>query len=1139
MPRASHAYMGCFGSPAGNRVHSGRHAARWLRVLVAIATALVVAAAAQEPAVPPITRAIPPRFDRDLTADHIVRAWRQEDGLPSDQVTCLVQGSDGYLWVGTTAGLARFDGVRFVRFDHGNVPQLADHRLRGLAEDGAGNLWVLTGDQRPAVLSSTGWALPNMGDGFLDGAFGLQAQDDGSVMGRLTTGRLCAWRPGPGWTIREDRQDLPDDAVRVLEDSEGSQIVFTPEDLRVRKRGQPGERRHRLPPLTLPHRIALTVTRATEGSVWILRGEYGASEPFTLLRLQGSELSLVDNQVPHPRNLSQSMASDQAGGIWHASGNGYLGHVTGNERIHYRLPGAGPEVFPLSMAAGLGASLWVAVENAGLLELRPRRFQSVREAEGLSQAMVRSVVPDVRGGVWAGTDNGVARVEATGPGAGWQARQTGLEGHTVRALTWDRQGTLWAGSARGLFARREGGWVAVELPRLTHGASDGDGLGSIKVRDLLADRGGGVWMVAAHQVALSPQPGAAMSTMAFLPEMGPTDLLEDHEGHRWLATERAGVVVLGSESKTIDGGEAWEPVPGFPGDRWRWKPRAWLRETNGLPSDHVWEMVEDQEQVLWMLGPRGLLRLPRDTARSLAEGAGIPTGAEAAPFVFTTHHGLPELAMNNLVDDGRGSLWLGGDQGVYRISQSSFRAVARGESARLSVETFTAADGLPADETNGRISHHSAVRDGAGQIWMSTVRGLACFRPQSRDGTDAGPDVAIEEIRADGWILATTLPQEPEGGRVQRMPSQNGATGNAGVAPVRRLTRPVVVKPGHGRVLEIRFTGFDATLPRALRFRYQLEGYEDAIHEVGDRRVVYFTNLDPGTYRFRVWAAGHSGTWSTRTAELGITLLPQVWQTLWFRVLAGVSFAGVVLGGVALRVRRIQQLEALRRRAERADLRNRLARDLHDGVGSGLARLALLAHLPEEEARNPERVAQQFRDLSGAVRDLAQTVREISWSARPSAISLESLMAQIAQQASEFLGAAGIRCRTSLPLEFPPLQLEPEPRLDLYFAAKEAVTNIVRHSHATEARLEVVLHEDWLVLALWDNGRGLSALTTGPSPDPGSGGGGNGLPNLKARLECLGGRVTIGRGTRESHEGTQVRIEVPLLGLQSGSNPRP
>lgn len=1109
---------------------------------VLVAASAVLSAPGQQPAPGALVPAAVPRLERELTSDYLVRSWRVADGLPSDQVTCIAQGADGYLWVGTTAGLARFDGVRFVRFDHGNVPLLTDHRILGVAEDGEGTLWVATRDHPLVGLGLSGWGSTQPLPASVDASCQLRASAAGVLVGRFTTGDWFAAEPapggtGPGTTRLRPRRDVPKDVIEVLDGVDGPPIFVTAREVLLGSPGEPDARRFALGEPTVPSRVVAAAVRTAPDSVWVLAGEYGVSEPFRLYQLAAGRLSLIDAGVPQPRILPFSMAADRAGAVWHGAGNGYLGRATAEQRIRYRLPDAESDAHPVALTPGLGGTVWLAVENAGLLEIRPRLFQGIRDTEGLPHGMVRSVVPDPRGGAWAGTDDGVAWVEAPEAGGPWRAVAAGLSGHTVRALALDAEESLWAGSSRGVFVRRDGVWEDRKLPRLPHGDADGDGLGSLKVRDLALGRGGEVWVVTAHQVAMAPDLRAPLSTVAFLPSLVPTDLLEDRDGCRWVATERGGVVVLGPAPGGSGLREALEAVPGYAENRWRFVPRAWLREGQGLPSDHVWEMLEDEEGVMWMAGPRGVVRFPRETARSIARGQGIPPGHETAPFVFTSRHGLPELAINSLVEDGRGHLWLGGDLGLYRVPHADFRSVARGRSPGLSMETIRASDGLPADETNGRLSHPGAVRDAAGRIWVATIRGLACLAPETRDLGDAGPGVAIEEIRADGRILATTLPHEPEGGLVAADDGPGSGPSVRGAGAVRRLTGPVEIEPGGGRVLEIRFTGFDPNAPRALRFRYQLVGYEITPHDVGDRRVAYFTNLDPGPYRFRVWAAGRSGVWSTTPAELRIELRPRFWQTWWFRIVTGMAVAGTVVAAVAWRVRRIRQFEELRRRAERTDLRNRLARDLHDGVGSGLARLAVLAHLPEEEARDPDRVQRQFRELSGAVRELAQTVREISWTARPSAISLESLMAQITQQAGDFLGAAGIRCRTSLPLEFPSLQLHPDQRSDLYFAAKEAVTNVVRHSGATEARFLVEWVDGRLVMELWDNGRGMSAGDgAGTGTVPGSAvGGGNGLPNLRARVKGLEGRVVVGRGGAEG--GTRLRIEVPLGALRRRDPP--
>lgn len=1113
----------------------------WSRIiLLGLVTGLVLGtkargAGASAPAAEP-----PPRVDRDLAEDYSIRVWRQADGLPSDNVQCVLQTSEGYLWTGTAAGLGRFDGIRWMRFDHGNVPRLADHRIVRLTEDAEGDLWVATEEHAALTFGRAGWEMPELPDASWSIAKPFSRGSDGSIY-------LLS---SAGWLRSRTMPDIPgqDDArtnrwERVPSVSSDTQAIWMiPGGNRLRlevdaclvedSRGSL-VRRFQLPSSRSSPNHSVLVQGSADGAVWIFRGNYGQPQPFDLHRWKDGELRRMDDDIPSPRRLY--LVPDGATGVWYGTDKGVVTRASATARFRYRLPGTGPDSIALDVATTPQGGVWIAIENGGLLQLRPRRVEVIRPAEGGKAAMVRAVDCAPDGVVWAGTEDGVLRVATEPSRGGWTTEHDGLTGHSVRALAAGSPDRVWAGTARGLFVREHGGWQSVALPRIPYGASDGEGFGSLKVRDLLVRRDGSLWVAAAHQVARVSGGGGSPSTLAFLPNLGPMDLLEDRSGNLWMATEKAGVIVLdGGPSESVLAAE-FAAVPGHPEDRWRFAPRKWLRVADGLPSDHAWELCEESDGTLWIAGPRGLLRLPAETARVVAAGGAIPPGSTLAPFLFTPRHGLPELALNCLTEDDAGFLWLGGDRGIYRASKSAFSAMSQGEASRPVVETYTTFDGLPADETNGRLSHQGAVRDPDGRIWMATVGGLACFSRRSGASSDSGPGVAIEEVRADGRVLATTLPVEPEGGPVVVAGSRSDTHPPPGRVAVRRLTRPAVIEPGHGRVIEVHFTGFDDAAPRDLRFRYQLEGYDEQTQDVGGRRVAYFTNLDPGRYRFRVWAAGLSGAWTARPAEFEFTLRPHVWQTWWFRVLAGAAIVGLAVAVTNLRIRQIRCLEQLRRREERVELRNRLARDLHDGVGSGLARLALLSDLPPADAQQPDRVSRQFQELSSAVRDLAQTVREISWNSSPSPISLEHLMAQIAEQAVEFLGAAGIRCRTSLPSEFPSIKLSPDQRSNLYFAAKEAVTNVVRHASATEARIEVSLPGRDLVFSLHDNGRGLLAPHDhGPIPEAASDsvrvGNGNGLPNLRARVAAVGGRLSF---VGSPGTGTTVRIEIPLASLRT------
>jgi signal transduction histidine kinase/ligand-binding sensor domain-containing protein len=1084
---------------------------------------------------------LPPLVERRLEQDFHVRVWHRTEGLPAERVTALARTHDGYLWIGTPAGLARFDGLRFLRFDKANSPALADNRIQYLAADPGARLWIATEDGSVVAWTAEGWIAPRLGSARPRPSFQMSSSEHGRV-----------WMQSPGGWVRSSNRGSPaigtDSAAweeaaapiasvaDVLESEDGT-TCWVGWDT-VLWRDAEGRRlaEFPLPKGADPNLAAAAVARDRDGSFWFTHGEFNASTPFRLYRMTSSALELLDDQViPNPPPAV--LVADPRRGFWHPSGTARLAHTTREARTRYALSGGSASDRALALETTPDGSVWVGWEVGGLMQLKPKRSLAVLAADGLPHPNVQSVIPWEPGVLAVGTGGGVARVRSVGPASGPAAwvESLGLEGASVRALARDHRGRLWAGTSRGLFFRQDDRWVSQRLPRILMGALDADSLGSGKVRDLRMSRGGDLWVAAAQQLVVLPAAGSAPRLVAALPESTVSCLLEDREGHLWVGTDRSGISVLGPA--------ACREALGLPEtagittehDRWLIQPSARITTANGLASDQVWQIHEDSEGRLWVAGDRGLQRFPAATARRLAAG-GLPSAErEHRPFLFTTHHGLPDLAVNAFVEDRQRNLWLGTDGGVFRIAAEDFDRVAAGGTGRVIPEVFGEIDGLPSSETTGRISHPAACVDDQGQVWFGTIAGLASLNRGGADRTEVPPRVALEQVRVDGRILASTLPADPEGG----FPLDVGA-GSRSAPRADRPSRfiqsggsPARLAPGRGRVLEFRFTGFDFADPGSLRFRYQLAGYEEGFQEAGARREAYYTNLSPGSYCFRVWAADRHGRWSTAPAEFSFQLTPFVWQTLWFRVgslvLAGALVATVVAG----RIRHIRRLESLRRRAEQAELRTRLSRDLHDGVGSGLARLALLAHVPPTDALPAELATRQLKELSAAVRELADTVREVSWNASPESLSLEALVSRIAHQSAEYLGAAGIRCHTSLPLGFPDLQLPPEQRSSLYFAAKEAVANLVRHSGATEARLTVEIPDGHLVLTLADNGRGLPDSL--PREEPGSGAaspdrsrGGNGLPNLRARIVALGGVLRL---ESSPGQGTTLVFRIPLRHL--------
>jgi signal transduction histidine kinase len=272
-------------------------------------------------------------------------------------------------------------------------------------------------------------------------------------------------------------------------------------------------------------------------------------------------------------------------------------------------------------------------------------------------------------------------------------------------------------------------------------------------------------------------------------------------------------------------------------------------------------------------------------------------------------------------------------------------------------------------------------------------------------------------------------------------------------------------------------------------------------------------------------------------AGIRILAKPAWWTLKRLLVLAGVLAAmlsAVLVWNNQLRRQvgeRTAQLETAIRNREQAELqraaeaeRSRIARDLHDDLGSGLTEVSLLADRGLGETPGNEKQTERLHAIADKARGLVAALDVIVWAVNPNENSLQSFADYLSGAAREFLGASGVACRFKIPIEFDPVTLSGQTRHHLFLAVKEALNNVVRHARATEAELRITRTNNRLEIAIADNGCGFEA---GKTPR------GNGLANLSARLDGLGGRCDI---ETEPGKGTTVKLILPLPVLSVGEN---
>jgi signal transduction histidine kinase len=326
------------------------------------------------------------------------------------------------------------------------------------------------------------------------------------------------------------------------------------------------------------------------------------------------------------------------------------------------------------------------------------------------------------------------------------------------------------------------------------------------------------------------------------------------------------------------------------------------------------------------------------------------------------------------------------------------------------------------------------------------------------------------------------------------------------------------VLPGYQK-LEFAFTSLSLRAPENVHFRYRLHGYDKNWIEAGARRNATYPRLPAGNYRFEVIASDSSGMWSATPAGAALMVAPFVWQRWWFSAGIVMAFTAAVIAAVrAISFRRLhRKLRALEQQAALDKERGRIARDIHDDLGSRLTQISLLSGLALQEETVPPQVARRVQDISASARQGIQSLDETVWAVNPRNDTLTHLVDYLNQSAVALLQAAGIPHEIIFPDHPAERTLPAEVRHHLFLAAKEALNNAVRHAQASSIAFRLTIDdESGLELVVEDNGRGFSRAPDDALAD--------GLRNMRQRMEEIGGTFSI-----ESQPGAGTKISLRYL----------
>jgi len=749
---------------------------------------------------------------------YILENWEVEQGLPQSSVTALVQTRDGYLWMGTQEGLARFDGVKFTVFDKRNTRTILNNHVNALLEARDGTLWAGT----------YGGLIQ-----YHEGAFRFYTKADG----------------------------LPDDSVLALaQDSKGTLWAGTEEGGLCRFAGG------RFVPVRWDPVLEGSVHAIVEtrdGALWIGSGA-------GLWRFQGGAARRWTMKEGLPAAAVLALREGRDGALWvGTSGGGVCAFDGTTFRIWNAKKGLAYDVIE-SLAEDADGNLWVGTFQ-GLTRLRDGAAVSMGLKEGLSDDVILSLLADREGNLWVGTSNGGLNRLRDGPIVPWSVRE-GISADDTYCLLEDRAQTVWIGTKAGGLNRLQGGVVRTYAMR--------DGLPDNDVVSLMESRDGTLWIgtdegvVRLRDGRIRPlaAPGAPARTIACM--------MEDRSGAIWMGSDGGGLFRMEGEKVRLftqkDGladlsilsmaqapdGALWFGTDGGGLHRYEGGAFTVYGTNEGLSNGMVMALLAQADGTLWIGTYGGGLNRFRN-------GRLAACGAE---------HGLFDDNIFSILDDGAGNLWMSSNLGIFTVPIRELNDFMDGKRERVACRSFGVPDGMRSRECNGG-SQPAGWRGRDGRLWFTSVRGAAVLDPRLLKGGPSGLTVLIEAMGANG-------------------------RGYAGPA----LREPMAFKPGHD-AFEFHYTVLGPPVPDRIRFRYRLDGHDEAWIEAGGRRSAYYTNLKPGAYAFRAAAAVADGPWTEVREPVRFSLLPRYYERPLFWAACALLLWLAAWGVYRWRIRRLERRE--------------------------------------------------------------------------------------------------------------------------------------------------------------------------------------------------------------------------------------
>lgn len=1035
------------------------------------------------------------RFEQ-ITIDH---------GLSQGTVTCILQGKKGFMWLGTQDGLNMYDGYKFTLFKKNirNANSLSDNIIRCLFEDAEGALWVGT-EYGLNKFDKTTMSFQR----FLHNPESMNSLSSNVISSISVDKKGTVWvgtiGGGLNSIVFSSRDKSHSTVTRYLHDESDS--------------------------ASIPDNQVNVIFEDRAGRLWL------GTEHAGLVQFDAATQRFIPYAMKQPGRLKQDITvncirEDKSGTLWigvNTDGLYSFNRSTGKIQHHPVNPNSNRQSGGIDIVAIAEESpdiLWLATRASGLIKYSKSsgEFLTYRqddnEPNSLSYNSLLSVYLDRSSLLWIGTNGAGINTLYT------QAKVFKLYQHqvnnvnslrhnSVRAIYEDNEGYLWVGTYGGLdkIDRRTGVYK--------HFSSSGTGQATL-FDDVVyciiedpASKGNILWI---------GTEGDGLYRMDCLSErVRKFNLDDEHESGNGF--DKVYSLCMGNKNDlwvgTRDGLVRLDKIRGTVK---RYTQQQY--NINSLSFNHVTSILMDRSGVLWVGTYGGGLNrfypetetfqhyindesnpssISNNRVKCLFEdqsgnfwigtdGGGL-NKFDRARGTFTHYEGknfLPSDVVYGILEDEKQHIWMSTNNGLAKFNPAT--GIWR---------TYSIVDGLQSNEFNSGACYRSMH----GEMFFGGVRGFNAFFPENVSDNSYMPPIVITELQIFNKTVGIG---EEINGRVilqQR------------ISDTKELTLSYAEN-----VFSFEFVALNYINPSKNLYAYLLEGFDNTwTFSDASKRFATYTNLDPGTYVFKVRGSNNDGIWNNEGAAITITVTPAFWKTPTFYSLAGLSVLALVGMVYYFRVSRLEREKEMQQKLsqmlieQQEQERKRIAQELHDGLGQNVLIMKTNAQLALRALGDAESLKERLDEIASIADDTMQLSREIAYNLRPLHLDRLGLTETLETQMESAAKASSMTL--DYDIDFIDGAISRDNEINVYRIIQESLNNILKHSSATAASVKVRKTDTGIVLTIQDNGKGFDIHHTLHVR-------GLGLVGIEERARILEAKLTI---FSEVGKGTRISLFIPL-----------